>query len=320
MIKWIVPDSDELRHLNMWMLDYNKMFKQNFWDNSCIFAVYGVLHDTVFSGGRVTSRETKLSTEYGMRNALEQYISRGCEYRFVFTQGALKPEMLYDFWGNLQLKLAEEYDCKVIVASDILENYIREKYPKIGLVSSTTKMIGGSGSEEQAIIDEFNKDYDTVVLNTRYNFNYDFIPVELRHKAEVLINDCCPPFCVRRKYCYNKTMLHNVGQEWRPPGDHCNNDSKKDFLSFAGDGIPRYTDLARSYLCHYSIDDIFKAHEAGIEKFKFGGRELSNIANLLERAEYMVKPEAKADFIVHGIVQTKMLNEKNQQMAVYVGD
>lgn len=320
MIKWMIPDNDELRDFNFWLLNYFRGHKEDFWENSKVFAAYGLLHDTIFSGGRVTTREYKLGTEYAMRQIIEKYREFDCEYRFVFTQIGLKPDMLNDYWGNLQLRLANEYGCKVIVASDLLENYIREHYPNIEFVSSTTKMVGGNGSEEDAVIAELKKDYETVVLNTRYNFNYEFIPKELRGKLEVLINDCCPPFCCRRKYCYTNTTLWNLGIEWRSPDMPCSNDAKKKFLDIAQLNEPTYSPASREFLCHYSIDDIMKAHENGIEKFKFGGRESSNFANLLERAHFMVKPEAQATFIARGAYQNKMLNERNQSVVAYTGE
>ena len=91
MIKWVIPDCDKLRQLNFWALRYFADHKDECTPNSKVFAAYGVLHDTILSGGRVTIKESRLGTENQIRTVLSLYQEYGVEYRLVFSNSLITP-------------------------------------------------------------------------------------------------------------------------------------------------------------------------------------------------------------------------------------
>lgn len=304
MIKWVIPDTNRHRSLNFWMIDYMKRRKELFRPNAKIFAAYGVLHDTILSGGRITNNEN-IGTEHDMRLILERYKASDVEYRLVLTQRAIKDEMLFDHWANLQLKLVEEYEGGVILASDKLLKYVQEHYPKLKIISSTTKL-----TNEETFIKEFEtNNYDTVVLSTVYNFNYDFIPLEYRPHTEILINDCCPPLCVSRAQCYAVSAATNLGID-------CDTSCKNPAKHAASERIENNPDnfeailQIKEFLCHYYYPQIDIAHNDGFEQFKFTGREDSVIHVATQYAYYMGNEKDFFHIIFECILSLKMLREE----------
>ena len=88
----------------------------------------------------------------------------------------------------------------VIVVSPILEQYIREKYPKYKITSSTCKRI----TDINKLNEESDKDYDIVVLDYDFNNKFDLLEqVKNKEKCEILINACCQPNCPNRVKHYN---------------------------------------------------------------------------------------------------------------------
>ena len=302
MIKWVIPDCDKLRQLNFWALRYFADHKDECTPNSKVFAAYGVLHDTILSGGRVTIKESRLGTENQIRTVLSLYQEYGVEYRLVFSNSLIKEEHLTDYWANLQLRLVEEYGGGVIIASDILKNYIKEKYPKLKLISSTTKL----NTEENFLKECASGEYATVVLNTKHNYNYDFIPKEYRHLVEILVDDCCPPDCMYRKTCYIRCSMRNMGM-YAPGG--CRNKAKHAISNISSHKY-NYIVNTKKFLRHYTVEDINKAHEDGFELFKFTGREQTVIENLIHMSDYMIKPEYTTPFIMNALFELDLLKEE----------
>ncbi len=293
MIKWILPDAIHLRELNFWLLRNKNLLREN----TKIEAVYGVLHDSVWSGGRTTQYELGCTSVQRLEYVLQFYKSHNVQYRFTFSRKGIEEKDLNDFWGNKQLEIGQRYQCGVILASDLLKNYIKEKYPNIEIISSTTKML----NKEQFLNEIKNEDYSTVVLNTEFNKNYDFIPKEYRHKTEIEVNDCCPPFCVNRSFCYKLSEISNAGEVKNISTIiGCTNYKKQEIETKSIDGYT-YSKNMETFLDHFSWEEIQKANKDGFIQFKFTGRETSSFKNIIEMQKYIIKPEKKEEFILRSI-------------------
>lgn len=297
MIKWVIPDNMKLRGLNYWTLDFMQKNPDFFIKDAKIAVAYGVMHDTILSGGRVTSTET-ISSIRDMRSILTRYNEHHVRYHLVLTQSNIKDEYLTDFWANKQLELVEEFGGGVILASDKLAKYVIEKYPKLKIIASTTKM----NNTETFLKNIENKEipYDVLVLNTANNFDYDFIPPEYRHKIETLIDDCCPPLCYKRAFCYNNSALANLGDDIGRKYP-CNNDPKHMTSWTKYPTVEESRIKYKEFLRHHTREDVDKAHKDGFELMKFSGREALVFNVLKEYGYYMATPEKEYTFIVEGI-------------------
>lgn len=297
MIKWVIPDNTKLRNLNFWLLDFMQRNPHFFRKNAKVAAAYGVMHDTILSGGRITLEET-VGAISDMRVILTRYKEHDVRYHLVLTQQNIKDEYLLDYWANKQLELVEEFGGGVILASDKLAKYVMEKYPKLKIIASTTKMDNNNTFLKNITNEEIP--YDVLVLNTADNFNYDFIPKEFRQKIEILIDDCCPPLCYKRAYCYNNSAMANLGDDTGRKNP-CNNDPKH---AIGGVKYPTMEEgrlKYKEFLRHYTKEDVEKAHEDGFELMKFTGREAYVYNVLKEYAYYMPIPEKEHELVVEGV-------------------
>lgn len=269
-----------------------------------IGGAYGCMSSTCFSGGRRTLDEA--CTDKQIRFFVNQYMMRGIEYRFVFTNGLIEKRHLDDVMGNIQLDIANEFGLAVIVHSRILEDYIRNKYPNIKLISSTTKML----SFEETL-EELKQDYYYVVLNTQLNNRVYEIPKEYRDKIEILIDDCCPPFCPHRIECYERTYRQNLGQDSnvynidmargimfkdRDKSNQCKNEAKRN-ASRTSTSVSSYYKNMEKLCKHIMPNDITTLHKKGYSSFKMSGREKPTVPMLYQYARHFIKPEYQAQFL-----------------------
>lgn len=286
MIKWVIPDAIHLRHLNFWLANHLEYLREG----TEICAIYGVLKDTIWSGGRVTVFEIEGSNVQEIEDIVSRFHQKNIQYRFVFSRKSITEEQLHDYWGNVQLKIANKYNCGVILTSDLLKKYIEENYPNIEIISSTTKMLN-----EEQLLSELSKNFDTIVLNTQFNRNYDFIPEENRHLIEIEVNDCCPPFCIRRAFCYGLSSQFNLGLV-DSPVSLCTNKKKFNISQDSHNAWERQHKL-ESFLEHYTWEEIVQANKNGFNQFKLSGREADLFYNVLQIQKYLIKPERSLEFV-----------------------
>ena len=131
-------------------------------------SVYGAPADSLWAGGRL---EEGGAAAEEVLSLLGKY---GISARLTFSNSLLKPEHLADDKCGRLCRLFEEKGAGVngvIVHSELLTQYLREKYPGLYLVSSTTK-----------------------VLNT--------LSQKEKKKTEFLVNECCWTGCADRRACY----------------------------------------------------------------------------------------------------------------------
>ena len=101
----------------------------------------------------------------------------------------------------------------MIVCSELLLRYLRENYPGLYLVSSTTKVL----TKFQQLEEELNRrEFRYVVPDFRLNKAFDrlnALPENLKQKVEFLCNECCRYDCPDRKACYENVSRKNLGED-----------------------------------------------------------------------------------------------------------
>ena len=133
----------------------------------------------------------------------------------IFTNPVIPEEYYYDNFCNLITRICEDSLNEIVINSEGLEKYLREKYPKYNFISSTTKC--KSNPEES--FKEFSKDYKYICLDYNLNRNESYLqsfPIELKPKIELLVNAICPPGCPNRAkhYIANGLSMLNYGTEY----------------------------------------------------------------------------------------------------------
>ena len=272
--------------LNMYWVNLLKQFPQYFRENIEIASIFGCFPFSLWNGGRLIL-DDQCDSDF-VENVIHAVNSEGIPIRYTFTNPCLEEEDVNDPFCNFCLKAADNGMNEVLVFSPVLEKYIREKYPKYKIDSTTCK--------ELKTVDDLNreleKDYHYVVLDYNMNNHFELIEgLKNPEKLEVLINAVCVPACPKR------------GEHYRYIGEQ---EKKADRLR-NGKGDPNEK-ISDTWYCEYghfnnlykimkyptfvSTDMIWNEYmPRGINNFKIEGRT-ANIFSLIETyCYYMIKPE-----------------------------
>ena len=243
-----------------------------------IGSIYGAPADCLWGGGRVGFGEAENEKTAALLAAY------GVSARLTFSNSLLRPEHLRDRKCNALCALFQKNGPEqngVIVASDLLLAYLRERYPAFYFVSSTTKVL----TDFESLEAELNREeFRFVVPDFRLNKAFGrltALPDALRQKVEFLCNECCWFACPDRKACYESVSRKNLGEDG--PEHVC--------ASPAAHRGYRFSDAMKNP-GFIGIEDIQSVYlPAGFSHFKIEGRGLGSALILEFLLYYMTKPE-----------------------------
>ena len=174
------------------LLPEYKINRYKFKDNVEIGSVYDS-PGGIFNGGRLMSGLTSPHFYPEIKEFLEDM---NIPLRFVCSNNQLQEQHLVDTYSNDYLDFFNTGRNEIIVSSNLLEDYLRQKYgDSYKYISSTTKVIRDSKILQQ----ELNKNYYLVVLDYLLNHNMKLLKkLDNREKIELLLNAYCNPNCKKR--------------------------------------------------------------------------------------------------------------------------
>ena len=273
-----LPGLFEFYELYRMFLPLFREHREYFYDWCEIGSIYGAPGDCLWGGGRVGFGDqrpedvARLMREYGISS------------RLTFSNSLLREEHLADSKCNALCALFERNGSAengVILCSDLLLNYLRERYPGFYFVSSTTKVL----TEFRQLEAELDREaFRYVVPDFRLNKAFDrlnALPDEKKRKVEFLCNECCRFDCRDRKACYENVSRKSLGEDC---DDHiCTSPN-------AARGY-RFSDAMKNP-GFIGIDDIQNVYlPNGFSHFKIEGRSLGSAMILEFLLYYMTKPE-----------------------------
>jgi hypothetical protein len=195
-IRFHLPDFVRHFRLNVLLCEMLKHKPQYFREGIRIGSVYGTFPTSLWNGGRSFSGTLDRQVAYAIMRAFND---RGIPLRFTFSNPRLTQDHLQDPFCNQVPEMADNGLNEVIVVSPLLEEYIREKYPRYRITSSTCKCI----RDLDGLAGELAADYSLVVLDYNMNNQYDLLrKVPHKEKCELLVNACCIPACPKRRQHY----------------------------------------------------------------------------------------------------------------------
>ena len=232
--------------------------REYFYDWCDIGSIYGAPSDCIWGGGRVSDGD---SNPEEVLTLLEEY---GISSRLTFSNSLLKKEHLSDRKCNELCRLFEKNNKVqngVIVHSELLLDYLKNNYPELYLVSSTTKVI---------------TDFDEFLMETdRDDFKYVVPDFRLNKTFDRLGSMTC------RKKCYEAVSRKNLGENisehiCSAPGS---NEGYRFSKAMKNPGFIGVNDIKDKYI------------SMGFSNFKIEGRGLGSALILEFLLYYMTKPE-----------------------------
>lgn len=158
---------------------------------------------TIWSGGRKPVIYDKLNSKM-LANLFEYVKKYNATPVLAFNCTQIQKENLADEYANLILDVALEYDCKFMVYSDLLKDYIKNKKSDAFIISSILKPVfyfQGPNRIEDAQIERetefYNnllKEYDMVALRSEYSkfaLAQETTLIKDLSRVQVLVNNSC---------------------------------------------------------------------------------------------------------------------------------
>ena len=248
--------------------------REYFYDWCEIGSIYGAPGDCLWGGGRVGFGDASPADVAALMRTY------GISARLTFSNSLLTEEHLADRKCNALCALFEE-NGGVILTSDLLLEYLKQRYPGLYFVSSTTKVLTS--------FDQFKEELDReefrfVVPDFRLNKAFDqltTLSAQEKQKVEFLCNECCWFACPDRKACYENVSRKSLGE---PCADHI-------CVSPTAERGYRFSDAMQNP-AFISIEDIKNKYlPEGFSHFKIEGRSLGSAILLEFLLYYMTKPE-----------------------------
>lgn len=184
--------------------------REYFYDWCGIGSIYGAPEGCLWGGGRVSCGDCD------PRDALALLRDYGISARLTFSNSLLRPEHLADPRCNALCRLFESSgENGIIVHSDLLAEHVRQRYPGLYLVSSTTKVLTDFSAFRQELArPEFRYVVPDFRLNPALEQLRALLPQE-KAKVEFLCNECCRFGCPDRRACYEAVSRKNLGEPAR---------------------------------------------------------------------------------------------------------
>ncbi len=252
--------------------------REYFYDRCDIGSIYGAPADCIWGGGRVGSGDVDPEEVLAL---MREY---GISARLTFSNSLLRGEHLADERCNRLCRLFVQsggVGNGVILHSELLLDHLKDKYPGLYFVSSTTKVLTDFEDFRQ---EAGRDDVRYIVPDFRLNRAFDKLeelPQALKDKTEFLCNECCWFGCADRKACYEAVSRKNLGETG--PEHRCT-------APGAGEGYRFSKAMANPGFI--GIDDIRDIYmPMGFSNFKIEGRGLGSALLLEFLLYYMTRPE-----------------------------
>lgn len=269
-IHFYVPDFYNNAPLYMLLADFIEHIPQWFYDDFDIAAAYGTFPNCLWNGGRVALGDVDRNF---MPKLVEELNKRNIAVRHTLTNPLIEPEHLDDEFSNYCLQVGDNGKNEVLVNTQVIEDYVREKYPSYKILSSTTKCLK-TIEEVQA---ELNKDYYLVVLDSALNDNPEIFKLDGRDRLVVLVDHACRVDCPNRVVHYKEIGKSQL--ELRDTGFKC------PFIGASFDDImKREHSITREAMAERYIP-------GGIKHYKLDGRAFGPEKLVDSLLYFMVKPE-----------------------------
>ena len=265
-----IPGLFEFYELYRIFLSLFHEHREYFYDWCEIGSIYGAPSDCIWGGGRVEDETCDSSDALAL---MQKY---GISARLTFSNSLLRKEHLSDKRCNTLCALFSEssrVQNGVIIHSELLLDYLKENYPKLYFISSTTKVL----TDFEAFRHEVERDDFRYVVPDQL----DTLTQIQKDKVEFLCNECCWFGCKDRRNCYEAVSRRNLGVN--APEHHCKAPASEQGYRFS---------KAMMNPGFIGIDDIQNIYiPMGFSNFKIEGRGLGSALVLEFLLYYMTKPE-----------------------------
>jgi len=238
-----------------------------------------------WNSGRFSQAQVRL-------DALEKIIGLfnglGIGVFYTFTSHLIDEEGLGEPTCNRMLELVDNGRGLngVILASELLYGYIRERHPGLKLTASIVKVTLEDGRGEPDYYKGLAERFDSVMLHPDDVFDTALLGQLDRDKMEIIVNENCVLNCPVRKEHYELMARQQreglyAKYETTPLARH---EATRCQMP-----LQRRDSTQRS--CNMTPDELKRVYEMGFRRFKLQGRADSPMCFLYDFFRYMLEPD-----------------------------
>ncbi len=251
------------------------------WNGGRVDPAFGISNDEI---DRILDGYKKLET--------------GC--MLTFSNRFIKEEDLDDPACNYLLERLNGHGSKkngVIVASDILAGYIRDKFPNLHLMASIIKVTCENGAGNLSYYQSLESRFDSYVLDVKDNDNHDLLEKLDREKVEILVNSCCVYHCPHKAEHYD--LLVKVHD--RESGVTMETVLDYQIKNCRAYPVGRQLGKTRSHCL--TLEELLKLYEMGFRRFKLQGRYTTALVGILfDICHYVFEAERTGPLVFHSFI------------------
>lgn len=251
----------------------------------------------LFQGGRVSPQTADIGDA---EDLLKEYGKRGIGCRLTFSNTRITDEDLSDEVSNRLLACVNAGENNgVIVSSNLLARYIRNRYPNLTVVSSLVKpsVEIGLGNDTAEYYNNLFDLYDVVVVNPSIHDNLELLSaIEHKDRVEFLVNHRCRRNCTMAKKHYELQLDLEQGSlrgEDVEKYGHALLELNEDCL-----GLRVANPLDTNIL---SVNDINRLRDMGFKHFKLEGRDYNGITFMRDIGHWIFNPDSIYLSLIHSI-------------------
>ena len=281
MLTYSLPDFTNNLGLNLFFAQVIRERPDLAYPDVTVGNIYGCFPGCLANGGRTQGgQQWKREQMQWLFELLEE---QGLACRLTLSNLLLEEKHLEDDYLQQILQIARGHKVEIIVASDVLANYLRAEYPEFKLILSTTREI--------LDVQEFNEAterFDWVVLNYSLHRDEEFLSA-IKHpdRVEVMANEFCVPNCPKRMEHYRSNSADQLNDCVRPYP--CVQQKSDELIARVLGHAPGHPVM----LTEQDVEDMHARY--GISSFKIVGRGMP--AEIVADAllYYLIRPEARAE-------------------------
>ena len=132
-VYWHLPGFCYFFYLNQVTIHLMKEYPDCFEEGYRVGSVYGTFPGAIWNGGRAVFGVT---SKQDMEKIISTYNRMDVPVRFTWTNSLLEEKHVQDTYCNLIMDVANNGKNQVLVNTDVLEKYLREKYPDFAMLWS----------------------------------------------------------------------------------------------------------------------------------------------------------------------------------------
>lgn len=268
--------------LNTMILALYKTNRSYFYDNIELESIYGTLPGLIWTGCRFIAPIPEINPfSAEIYNLRDTFYDFRIKMRHTFTNSELTQDMLSDYRGNSWLKACERQGNGVIVANDLMANYIRKNYPLYEIIWSTS-----CGIRDIETVNKISEK-EMIVLDYTYNTNSKLLSkLKYPENVEILCAEYCIDNCPNRQQHYKVHNQMILNEE--------KNRHLKSFCPYYRQENDNFYEVLKKrnhILTHEQIEELYNTY--GINHFKLNGRAVSELNYIEILMYYLIKPECR---------------------------